>query len=321
LKQSSNRAAVQMLNTIGIPQAVAYAQKLNVGTPPSVPSLALGASDVTLLSLTAAYATFANQGMLPTPRLIRRVEDSDGKVLYQDAGNSQRVVSPATAFLMSSMLADVINSGTAYKARQAGFTLPAAGKTGTTNDYVDAWFVGFTPTLATGVWVGFDQPRTIVRNGYAAELAVPIWSGFMKTATRSDKPEWFEKPANVVGVNVCRISGKLPSYGCSSVETIDQDGFAEIKSQVYTDFFVKGTQPASVCPLHTGGVILADAGMPGVPHPVPTSGTAPPPVTVGDPVAVTPVPPLRGGTVPPPAPPKKGFWRRIFGGGGGRGGG
>ena len=171
-------------------------------------------------------------------------------------------------------------SGTAYKARQAGFTLPAAGKTGTTNDYMDAWFVGFTPSLVTGVWVGFDQPRTIVRNGYAAELAVPIWSGFMKTATRDDKPEWFAKPADVVGVNVCRISGKLPNFGCSSVEGIDSDGFVAVKSQVYTDFFVKGTQPATICPLHPGG-ILADAGMPGIPAPVPTTGGAPPPVNVG----------------------------------------
>src|SRR3954462_5967388 len=136
LRTSSNRAAVQMLNTVGIPKAVAYAQKLNVGTPPSVPSLALGASDVTLISLTAAYGAFADGGIVRTPVLIRKVEDSDGKVVYQDAGKSQRAVSESTAFLMSSMLADVISAGTAYKARQAGFTLPAAGKTGTTNDYV-----------------------------------------------------------------------------------------------------------------------------------------------------------------------------------------
>ena len=101
-------------------------------------------------------------------------------MLYSDEGESQRAVSEATAFLMASMLADVINAGTAYRARQSGFTLPAAGKTGTTNDYVDAWFVGFTPKLVTGVWVGFDQPQTIIANGYAGELAVPIWAAFMK---------------------------------------------------------------------------------------------------------------------------------------------
>ncbi len=311
LRMSSNRAAVQMLNTIGIPAAVAYAQKLNVGTPPSVPSLALGAGDVTLLSLTAAYGAFADEGVLRAPVLIRRVEDRDGKVIYQDPGTSQRAVSEATAFLMSSMLADVISAGTAYRARQAGFALPAAGKTGTTSDFVDAWFVGFTPHLVTGVWVGFDRPKTIVPNGFAAELAVPIWGGFMKTATKNDKPDWFPKPDNVVGVSVCRLSGQLPNLGCGSVQTIDENGDIVTKSQVYTDYFVKGTQPTTMCPLHPGG-ILADAPTLPVPQSVPTTGVAPP------------VPPLSDGTVQPsppslPAVKKPGFWRRMFGGG--RGGG
>ena len=306
LRMSSNRAAVQMLNTIGIPAAVAYAEKLNVGTPPSVPSLALGASEVTLLALTAAYGSFADEGLLHAPVLIRRVEDSDGTVLYQDPGKAQPAVSPATAFLMSSMLADVINAGTAYKARQGGFTLPAAGKTGTTNDYVDAWFVGFTPHLVTGVWVGFDQPRTIVSNGYAAELAVPIWAGFMKTATKGDKPDWLTKPANVVAVNVCRESGKLPNYGCTAVASADEDGYLITKSQVYTDYFVKGAQPTTVCPLHPGG-ILADGAMLAIPGSVPTTGITPP-------VAPGTTPPLTGGIIEKPAEKKKGFWGRIFGG-------
>ena len=224
LRTSSNRAAVQLLNTVGIPQAVGYAQKLNVGTPPSVPSLALGASDVTLISLTAAYGAFANGGTVRQPVLIRRVEDSDGTVLYADQSTAHRAVSESTAFLMSSMLADVINSGTAYRARQAGFTLPAAGKTGTTNGYVDAWFVGFTPHLVTGVWIGFDQPSTIVANGYAGELAVPLWASFMKVATKGDKPDWIARPSNVVGINVCRVSGKLPNAGCTSVDVIEPRG-------------------------------------------------------------------------------------------------
>jgi penicillin-binding protein 1A len=324
LRMSSNRAAVQLLQTIGIPAAVSYAQKLNVGTPPSVPSLALGTSDVTLLSLTTAYGAFADEGIVRTPVLVRRVEDSDGKVLYQDAGKSQRAITEATAFLMSSMLADVINAGTAYKARQSGFTLPAAGKTGTTNDYVDAWFVGFTPHLVTGVWVGFDQPQTIVPNGYAAELAVPIWGAFMKVATKGDKPDWFARPANVVGVNVCRLSGKLPNAGCGSVLTADDSGNLQAKSLIYTDYFVKGTQPTTACPLHPGGVSIDAAAMP-VPSAVPTGGT-----TSAPGVAVTPAPVSPGSTVgaqPPdqtPAgekPKKKGFWKRIFGGGGGGGGG
>jgi 1A family penicillin-binding protein len=304
LRMSSNRAAVQMLNTIGIPTAVSYAQKLNVGTPPSVPSLALGTSDVTLLSLTSAYGAFADEGLLRAPMLIRRVEDSDGKVLFQDSGKSQRAVSEATAFLMSSMLADVINSGTAYKARQAGFTLPAAGKTGTTNGYADAWFVGFTPHLVTGVWVGFDQPQTIAANGYAAELAVPIWGGFMKIATKGDAPDWFTKPADVVSANVCRLSGKLPNAGCAAVPALDENGYLVTRSQVYTDYFVKGTQPTTICPLHPGGIPVDAATLP---IPVPTTGVAPSP-PIG-------VPPVNGGTVEPAPQKRPGFWRRVFGGG------
>jgi len=95
---------------------------------------------------------------------------------------------------MADMLRGVIDGGTGYGVRQGGFTLPAAGKTGTTNDYKDVWFVGFTPSLVTGVWVGYDQPQTIRRNGYAAELAVPMWTQFMKAATKGQKAEWIARP-------------------------------------------------------------------------------------------------------------------------------
>jgi penicillin-binding protein 1A len=326
LRMSSNRAAVQVLNTVGIPAAVSYAQKLNVGTPPSVPSLALGASEVTLMSLTAAYGAFANSGIVRTPVLIRRVEDSDGKLLYQDPGKSQRAVTEATAFLMSSMLADVVNHGTAYRARQAGFTLPAAGKTGTTNDYVDAWFVGFTPHLVTGVWVGFDQPQSIVTNGYGGELAVPIWAGFMKVATKGDKPDWFERPDNVIGVNVCRVSGKLPNAGCNTVASSDDYGNLVLKSMVYTDYFVKGTQPTTLCPVHASpyvDAIAADASNPAmhVPPSLPAGGdraTLPLPPAQGT-AGITPAPqpgaPITGGKVEDsqPQPKKRGFWSRLFG--------
>ena len=327
LKISSNRAAVHMLDTIGIPSAVSHAQKMNVGTPPSVPSLALGSSDVTLLALTAAYGAFADGGVLRTPMLIRRVEDSDGKVLYEDKGKAQQVVSEATAFMMSSMLSDVINGGTAYKVRQSGFTLPAAGKTGTTNDYVDAWFVGFTPHLVTGVWVGFDQPKPIVNNGYAAELAVPIWGGFMKVATKGSKPDNFERPANVVGANVCRVSGKLPNYGCSNVVSVDEYGSLVTKSMVYTDYFMKGTQPGSYCPVHSSEFVTAVAD--GQPAAASAPGeraagdraTLPPPPAQGTagvtPPGVAALPPLTGGTVADkPGEKKRGFWGRIFGRGG-----
>ena len=323
LRTSSNRAAVQMLNTVGIQKAVTYAQRLNVGTPPSVPSLALGAGDVTLISLTAAYGAFANAGVVRKPVLIRRVEDSDGTQLFSEPGKADRAVSETTAFLMSSMLADVVNAGTAYRARQAGFTLPAAGKTGTTNDYVDAWFVGFTPHLVTGVWIGFDQPKTIIGNGYAGDVAVPMWGTFMKAATRGDKPDWIDRPASVIGTTVCRISGKLPNNGCDSVEVVNREGVVETRSMIYTEYFVKGTQPTTLCPVHEGRSFMdALAGIFG-------RQSGPPPVSTdaaGIPASgtrasgTTPTPPSAAPSSAAAAPQteakparKRGFWSRLFG--------
>src|SRR5205823_791772 len=134
LRLSSNRAAVRLLQDVGIPRTVEYAKAMGVGEVPTVPSLALGSGEVTAQSLTAAYAAFANHGLVPHPTLIRRVEDPDGRVLYESNDLPTRGISDTTAFLMTSMLADVINAGTGSRARRLGFTLPAAGKTGTTND-------------------------------------------------------------------------------------------------------------------------------------------------------------------------------------------
>ena len=109
-----------------------------------------------------------------------------------------QAIRPMTAYLMADMLRGVIDCGTGYGARQFGFSLPAGGKTGTTNDYKDAWFIGFTPSMVTGVWVGYDQPQTIRRNGYAAELAVPMWARFMKAATKGQKAEWVDRPRGAI---------------------------------------------------------------------------------------------------------------------------
>jgi len=274
------------------------------------------------MSLTAAYGAFADDGIVRQPVLIRRVEDRDGKVLYQEPGKSHRAVSEQTAFLMSSMLSDVINSGTAYRARQVGFVLPAAGKTGTTNDYVDAWFVGFTPHLVTGVWIGFDQPTTIISNGYAGDLAVPVWAGFMKVATKSDKPDWFQRPSNIVTVNVCRVSGKLPNGGCDHVEVVNRDGGLEYRSMIYSEYFVKGTEPSEMCPLHPSPSLMDRiAGVFGgsdSPKPVHPEEAGLPPAQTGTAGTHQPAPPeVRQEPPTEPntdAPPKKrGFWARVFG--------
>jgi penicillin-binding protein 1A len=313
LRTSSNRAAVQMLDQVGIAETVRYAQRLGVGSVPSVPSLALGSGEVTLLSMTAAFGTFANKGMRPTPTLIRRVETTDGEVLFTGAQPAERAVSEATAFLMTSMLADVVNSGTAWPARRVGFTLPAAGKTGTTNDYHDAWFVGFTPKLVAGVWVGYDQPRTIMANGYAGELAVPMWGRFMKAATAKDEPEWFRAPSTVGSATICRLSGKLATGTCRE-QTVDDEGNLTDRSLAYTEHFVRGTEPQEYCPLHglhgTGSLaqLARDAGAPGVTSP---SGAATSGAVTGEPVQAPQT------EARPEQERRRGFWSRIFGRGDG----
>ena len=250
LRTSSNRAAVRTLENIGITRAVSYLQHLGLGAVPNVPSLALGSGEVTLASMTAAYATFARGGIVREPVFIRRAEDQDGRVLFQGDAKPRRAVSESTAFLMATMLADVVDAGTANSARRLGFALPAAGKTGTTNDFVDAWFVGFTPKLGAGVWVGFDRPRTIVRNGFAGQIAVPMWARFMKAATRGDGEVWLEPPPDVVEVAVCRRSGNLPGAGCRHAASMSANGEITYKSMVYRDYFVRGREPYRVCTSH-----------------------------------------------------------------------
>jgi penicillin-binding protein 1A len=307
LRTSSNRAAVRMLDDVGIPITVQYAERMGVGSVPSVPSLALGSGEVTLLSMTSAFSTFANDGLVPTPVLVRRVEGSDGEVLYLSENEQvqQRAISEATAFQMAEMLADVVNSGTAWPARREGFMLPAAGKTGTTNDYHDAWFVGFTPNLATGVWVGYDQPRTIIGRGYAAELAVPLWARFMKEATRNDKAEWFGRPRGVTSARICRLSGKLATDSC-------HESGGDQRSLAYYENFVAGTEPTETCPIHNPvlskpfralAALFAPKSAPAAHAPA----AAPPPAP-----AVSEAPPAPK-VETQPAPKKRGFWSRVFG--------
>jgi len=256
---------------------------------------------------------------VPQPRLIRRVEDKDGQVLYATESSATQAVSETTAFLMSSMLADVINAGTGARARGLGFTLPAAGKTGTTNDFHDAWFVGFTPSLVTGVWVGFDQPKTILPEGFASDVAVPMWADFMKTATKSDKPQWLTTPANVTTATVCRLSGQLARSACEHVDVMDEKSRRlESRSMAYVEYFVRGTEPKEECSLHQSRGFLgtiASIFKGGEDH------FQPPPPTVAD-AGLPPAQPAPGvaeapaSVVPPPPPPpqkKRGFWSRVFG--------
>ena len=198
LRLSSNRAAVHLLSTVGLRQTMKQAKGFGFDDLPAVPSVALGSGEVTLSAITAAYGAFANNGSIFRPHLVRRVLDRDGVLLFETKIVPQRAIRPVTAYLMADMLRGVIDGGTAYGVRQLGFSLPAGGKTGTTNDYRDAWFIGFTPSIVSGVWVGYDQPETIRRHGYAAELAVPMWTRFMKIATKGMKPAWVGRPQGTI---------------------------------------------------------------------------------------------------------------------------
>ena len=313
LKTSSNRAAVRMLEDVGIPVTVQYAKRLGVGSVPSVPSLALGSGEVTLSSMTAAYAAFANGGMVQAPILVRRVETTGGEVLYNAEPKPEPAVSEETAFLMSNMMADVVNAGTGAAARSVGFRLPAAGKTGTTNDYHDAWFVGFTPRLATGVWVGYDQPRTIIGGGYASVLAVPVWGRFMAAATKKDPPEWFSTPANVTSATICRLSGKLATDSCHENVT-DARGATTSTSTAYTEYFVTGTEPTESCPIHQrifSSPFRALAALISPSRSAPAQETAAPqsPARVAEATPAPQSPPQQQ----PEQPKKRGFWSKVFG--------
>jgi penicillin-binding protein 1A len=321
LKTSSNRAAVRMLQNLGVSKAVSYAQRLGIESMPAVPSLALGAGEVTLQDLTSAYAVFASGGVRREPVFIKRVEDSTGQVLYTAPGDSQQVISPETAYLMSHMLADVVNHGTAYRARQLGFKQPAAGKTGTTNDYRDAWFVGYTPRLVTGVWVGFDQPQTIMGRGYASEVAVPLWAGFMRKATTADPAEWFKPPKGVVSVNVCRLSGKRATEACYHSYHWNEDGTYSSASNVYPELFVAGNEPEESCTAHSryidGGRMAGGwGGGPYTPPAVPSSPTYYPPRPSDDDDdrrVVRRDDQEERQAEAQPEKKKRGFWARVFG--------
>jgi 1A family penicillin-binding protein len=276
LKVSSNRAAAQLLQQVGVSTAVYYAHRLGIESElPMVPSLALGTGEVTLLELTAAYTAFANHGMVATPRLITRVENAEGISIFDAPERRTQAISATTAFLMSSMLADVISSGTGYGARTAGFKLPAAGKTGTTDEYADAWFVGYTPHLVAGIWFGLDKPAPIMRGGFAGVVAVPAWGNFMRAATAGDAPDWYEMPGDVEKVAICRLSGSRASDACrhpaeaysvsaggtgaqllSANAMHDQAEAPVIRTlaagdtAVYEDLFPLGAVSSEPCPLH-----------------------------------------------------------------------
>ena len=240
LLESNNRAAALLQQQIGSRPVLRLASDVGLRDLPDVPSLSLGTGLVTPLDLTSAYAAFPNGGLAVRPRAVTRVIDADGAVAYDNPVQQMRVIPPDVAFQMVSMLEDVIDRGTGAPARTVhGVRFAVGGKTGTTNDFKDAWFVGFTDATVVGVWVGEDQPATIGREGYGARYALPIWSDFIKTVARKRGAREFAAPGNLREEQLCRVSYLKPVEGCP----------------VYTEYFKEGDEiPSRLCPIHQGSV-------------------------------------------------------------------
>jgi penicillin-binding protein 1A len=263
LMRSNNRAAIHLFAEVGASSVVSQARRLGIESAlPQVPSLALGSGEVTLLELTAAYLPFANGGWRHIPTLIRRVEDSAGQVLYQAAPEAIQVLRPTTAFLMTSMLSDVVNRGTGWAVRREGVEGPVAGKTGTTNGFRDAWFVGYSPDLVTGLWFGTDEPGQILAGGSAATVAAPYWGAFMASAQPSDAAaRRFPSAKNLDRVEICHESGLRAHSGCFIAGRLG-DQARERQTMVYREYFVGGTAPIDYCARHSplGGWFLRSGG-------------------------------------------------------------
>ena len=231
LSQSLNVPTIRLLEKVGIEETIQYARKFGIKSPLThYLSLALGSSDVTLSELTAAYAVFAGHGTRLGPVSILMITDSTGRVLYQNDALPAQVIRPETAYLMTNMLRGVIEHGTGWKAREVG--RPAAGKTGTTNDYRDAWFVGYTPGLVAGVWVGYDDQRSIGPKETGARAAIPIWVEFMKKAHERRETEDFSVPDGLLFKQVDTRTGLLSTENC--IHTI-------------REAFLPGTEPRKYC--------------------------------------------------------------------------
>ena len=231
LAESLNVPTVKLLEKIGVDETIQYARKFGIRSPLTrYPSLALGSSDVTLFELTSAYTVFANHGTQLGPVSILMITDSSGRVLYTNDALPVQVMKPETSYLITSLLRGVIERGTGWKARELG--RPAAGKTGTTNDYRDAWFMGYTPNLVAGVWVGYDDHRSIGPKETGARVALPIWLAFMKKANAERDAEDFSVPEGLIFKQVDPKTGLLSTDTCSSS---------------IREAFLPGTEPRRYC--------------------------------------------------------------------------
>jgi len=257
---SSNAAAVRVSQTVGIPNVISAARRNGIVSPlPNVPAMALGAVDVTPLELVAAYAPFANGGVRVKPRLVRRIEAADGTVLWsQEIAPGDTVMDPRDAYQLTGMLRGVVDNGTARIVRDMGVDGPVAGKTGTTNDADDVWFVGYTPTLVAGVWFGYDTPRPIAPHASGGHLAAPAWADFYLNGWRepaSSATAWQPPPGMLARV-VDPETGMLANDWCPERKR---------------EWFKPGTEPTELCNVHSEpepDYVPTPDGLPPIPDPV-----------------------------------------------------
>ena len=209
LAKSRNVVTIKILQDIGIDYVIDYAQKLGIESPLHRDlSIALGSSGVSLLEIVQAYSIFANQGYLVQPAFITKIEDRNGNILEEMNPVRKKVIEESTAYIMTSLLEGVVKFGTARRIR--ALHRPVAGKTGTTNNLYDAWFVGYTPRYITGVWVGFDQERSLGAGETGSRAASPIWLGFMQEILKNEPVRIFQVPEGVVFAKIDADTGKLP---------------------------------------------------------------------------------------------------------------
>ncbi len=254
LVRSKNVATVRLATAVGLGEVARAAERVGLEEPPATgPAMALGAVAVSPLELTSAYTAFATLGKVAEPRCILAIEDLDGKVLWRPETRRREVLDPGVAYLITNVLAEALERGTGYRVRQSGIRVPAAGKTGTTNDGTDAWFVGYTPEIAAGIWIGFDQPRPIVEDATGGKVAAPLWASIIRRAHAGRPlPKPWAKPKGVVERSVDPATGLVLKDGCSPLQ-----------GEPFRELFLEDNLPAAWCP---GREPLPRPGFPSVAH-------------------------------------------------------
>jgi penicillin-binding protein 1A len=237
LRISRNIVSVKLIQKIAPQEAVKYAHQMGINSYLApFPSLSLGSSEVNLLEMVDAYSVFPNGGIRVEPKYILKITDRYGKILEKNSSvEKQEVLDPQTTYIMTTMLQTVIDQGTGAPSRAWGFDRPAGGKTGTTDENMDTWFVGFTPQITAGVWVGMDDKTALGKHGTGAEMALPVWTEFMKVASSGLPVLDFIKPEGVYLRTVCLKSGLLATARCP---------------ETATDYFTEKTEPKEYCNLH-----------------------------------------------------------------------